>query len=247
MEPMSTQTEQTVPGDETQVEQAAPEQKLEVAPQDEPKEDEVSNPEEDKLSDSEKTFKRLQRRIERLSGKVGATARERDMLRDQLATFQKGEETQPEQDLEARASAKAHEILATQKLKERADATLKAGKALEGFNEALETLREEIPFVDDKRRPTPFFEALLDADNPAKLIHYLGANPEEAAEFENLTPSQIGRRLAKIELKLDVKDKTSNAPTPLTPVKGSNTVKTPDAMTDKEFAAWRRGQIRARG
>ena len=74
-----------VPGDETQVENAAPEQELEVAHQDESKDDDQSPPEEkaeDALTDEQKTIKKLQRRIERLNGKVGATSRERDMLRE---------------------------------------------------------------------------------------------------------------------------------------------------------------------
>lgn len=225
-----------------------PEQELEVAPQDEPEADESETGEEDSTA---KTIKRLQRRIERLSGKVGATARERDMLREQIAKLSEGKEPEEPDDIEAKAEAKARELLKARSLNEKAEATLKAGKKIEGFNEALETLREEVPFMDKGNRPTAFFEALLDADNPARLVHYLGQNPDEASEFEGLSPTQIGRRLAKLELKLDgeSKAKTSSAPPPLKPVRGT----APDSggldepgLSDAEWIKRREKELRSR-
>jgi hypothetical protein len=251
MEPMSTETVDLVPGDQAQAEQAEPEQKTGVAPQDEPQGEDQSPPEDKELSEEQKTIRKLQRRIERLSGKVGATARERDMLREQMASVPKGEDQKTEPDLNAVATERAKEILRTEKLNSRADATLKAGKAIEGFSEALETLRDEIAFADDKGRVTPFFEALLDADAPAKVIHYLGTNPDEAAEFEGLSPAQIGRRIAKLEAKLDgdAKIKTSSAPVPLKPVRGA----APDSggsdekgISDEEWARRRDRELRSK-
>jgi hypothetical protein len=113
----------------------------------------------------------------------------------------------------------------------------KAGKKVEGFDEALESLREEVPFIDGRKRPTAFFEALMDADSPAKLIHYLGTNPDEAAEFGGLSPAQIGRRLAKLEAKLCAEVKTSSAPTPLKPVTarstGGSLPRTPEELLEE--------------
>lgn len=250
-EPMSTETE-LVPGSQPEEAKAEPEQKLEVAPQDEPEEADQSSPEGEELTAEQKTIRKLQRRIERLSGKVGAAARERDMLKEQLSQIPQGEDSgQPSDDIETKAEAKAREILRTQTLNERAAATLKAGKRIEGFSEALETLREEVAFTDAKGRVTPFFEALLDADNSARVIHYLGQNPDEAAEFEGLTPTQIGRRLAKLESKLDgeAKAKTSSAPPPLKPVRGT----APDTgglddpgLSDDEWIRRREKMLRSR-
>lgn len=251
-EPMSTETE-LVPGSQPEEAKAEPEQKLEVAPQDEPEEADQSSPEGEELTAEQKTIRKLQRRIERLSGKVGAAARERDMLKEQLSKLPQGEdfENEPSDDIETKAEAKAREILRTQTLNEKAAATLKAGKKIEGFSEALETLREEVAFTDAKQRVTPFFEALLDADNPARVIHYLGQNPDEAAEFEGLTPTQIGRRLAKLESKLDgdAKAKTSSAPPPLKPVRGT----APDTgglddpgLSDDEWIRRREKMLRSR-
>lgn len=229
---MSTDPNLIAPGgDASQEENTEPEQQTGIAPRDEPEADQSEKPaeSEEEADGPAKTIKRLQRRIERLSAKVGGTARERDLLaqeREQLRTelaALRGEggqaQEQPGRSVEEIAEEKAREILRNQTLNQRAADVLKVGKKLDGFDEALEALREEIPFADRQKRPTPFFEALLDADQPAKLIHYLGTNPEEAAEFDGLSPAQIGRRLAKLEAKLTAEVKTSQAPTPLKPVR----------------------------
>ena len=226
---MSTEPTELAPGSEPpQEENPAPEQNLDVAPQDELEKTE-SPPEKKELSPEQKTIERLQRRVEKLNGKVGATARENELLRQTQQP--KGDDDQtPKDDIEARAEAKAKEIIRDRTLNEKAADTLKAGKKIEGFDEALKTLREEIDFADQNRRITPFFEALLDSDNPAKLIQYLGQNPEEASEFDGLSPAQIGRRLAKLENKLeqDGKAKTSKAPPPIEAIKASDGAATGD-------------------
>lgn len=231
MEPMSTETTQIAPSGEPEQANTEPELKTGTATQDVPADDqsEVTEPE---VEPGEKTIKKLQRRIERLSGKVGGTSRERDLvaqenaeLRAQLAQLRGDEEPKARQpDIEEVAEQKAREILRHQTLNEKSAKALRDGKKLEGFQEALDTLRLEVPFADERtKRPTPFFEALLDADNPAQLIHYLGQNPEEAAEFEGLSPVQIGRRLGKLETRLTegTKVKTSSAPAPLKPLRGA--------------------------
>lgn len=227
---MSTEPTETVTsGGAPQEPNTEPEQQTGIAPRDEPEADQSETPAESEEDGPAKTIKRLQRRIERLSAKVGGTARERDLLaqereqlRAELSTL-KGEGGQAQESagksVEEIAEEKAREIVRSKALNERAADVLKAGNKLDGFEEALEALREEVPFADRQKRPTPFFEALLDADNPAKLIHYLGTNPEEAAEFDGLSPAQIGRRLAKLEAKLGAEVKTSQAPQPLKPVR----------------------------
>ena len=232
MEPMSTETTQTAAGGAPEEAKTEPELKTGTATQDEPADDLSQDAEKAEDGDpGDKTIKRLQRRIERLSGKVGGTARERDLiaqenaeLKAQLASLRGDEDPKTKQpDIEEVAEQKAREILRHQTLNEKSAKALREGKKLEGFQEALEALREEIPFADRQKRPTPFFEALLDADNPAQLIHYLGQNPDEAAEFEGLSPAQIGRRLGKLETRLSegVKVKTSSAPAPLKPLRGT--------------------------
>lgn len=260
MEPMSTETTQIAPGGEPEQANTEPELKTGTATQDEPAEDQSEVPEKAEEGDpGEKTIKKLQRRIERLSGKVGGTARERDLiaqenaeLKAQLAQLRGDDEPKARQpDIEEVAEHKAREILRHQALNNKAAEVLKSGKKLEGFEEALEALREEIPFADRQKRPTPFFEALLDADNPAQLIQHLGTNPDEAAEFEGLSPAQIGRRLAKLETRLSegAKVKTSSAPAPLKPLRGT----APDTggldepgLSDAEWIRRREKALRSR-
>jgi hypothetical protein len=234
----------------TQVANVAPEQDSGVAPADEQvtaDESKGADDEGDKPSDPQKTIDKLLRRIQRQSGKIGGTARERDLiaqenaqLKAQLAELRgEGGQTQEPagQSIEEIADRKAREIVHAETLNKRAADVLKAGKKVEGFDEALEALREEVPFIDRGKRPTAFFEALMDADNPAKLIHHLGTNPEEAAEFDGLSPAQIGRRLAKLETKLGAEVKTSSAPTPLKPVTarsiGGSSPKTPEELLEE--------------
>jgi len=187
--------------------------------------------EEAKASDPQKTIDKLLRRIQRQSGKIGGTARERDLIAQENATLKaqlaelrgEGGQTQEPagQSIEEIAERKAREILQAETLNKRAAEVLASGKKVDGFDAALKDLREEVPFIDSKQRPTAFFEAIMDADNPAKLIHYLGSNIEEALEFATLSPAQIGRRLAKLEAKLGAEVKTSAAPTPLKPVRST--------------------------
>ena len=217
--------------------ETVPEQKAEVAHPDGGDEDDQSivaqgaGDDGEKLTDDQKTIKKLQRRIERLNGKVGGTSRERDMLREQLSTIASRVEDDGSEvpkgtgpaDVERLANERAREMVHMQTLNEKADALLKAGKKIDGFDEAVRTLREEVKFTDGQGRVTPFLEALLESDNPARLVKYLGDNPDEAADLENLTPAKLGRQLAKLEntLEQESKVKVSKAPPPIEPITGA--------------------------
>jgi len=228
-----------------------PEPKAEVAhPVEDGEAEEVKEPEGEKLTDDQKTIRNLRRRIDKLNGKVGATARERELLLAELQQRTSGDESEAKPDVERIATERAQEIVKAKALNEKAEAVLKSGKRIEGFQSAVETLRDEIPFADSKGRPTAFLEAVLDLDSPAKVIKYLGDNPDEASEFADLSPVQIGRRLAKLESKLEGSGKTkSNAPAPIEPLGGARSSVTDlssAAMDDyiklraKQGAAWSR-------
>jgi hypothetical protein len=66
-------------------------------------------------------------------------------------------------------------------------------------------------------------EAILDSDDPAALLHHLGTNADLAADLVGLTPTQVARRIAKleIELKQPKEPKQSTAPKPITPVRSA--------------------------
>lgn len=259
METMSTESTELAPGSEapevkTPAANVEPERDGGVAATDEQTTaDESTDAEEGKASDPQKTIDKLLRRIQRQSGKIGGTARERDLiaqenaqLKAQLAELRGESQQTTEPSIEEVAERKAREILHAETLNKRAAEVLAAGKKVEGFSDALDALREEIPFIDRHKRPTPFFEALLETDAPAKLIHHLGTNPDLAAEFEGLSLSQIGRRLAKLEdqLKQEGTVKSSKAPAPIEPIKGSGGQVSPD-LAKLDFKEYEKARAKA--
>lgn len=212
-----------------------PEQKTEVAQPDATKEADQSKGEGDrpKLTPEQKTIRDLQRRVERLNGKYGGAARERDLMQQQIEQLteqlhsrtSEQEDGEPRQkaskpqDIETLVEQRAAEKIRGETLNAKADALLKAGKKESGFDVALQNLRSEIPFADRSGKPTAFLEALLETDHAVALVMYLDSEPDEAAELANLNPVQLGRRLGKLEAKLqEGKVKTSKAPAPIDPI-----------------------------
>jgi hypothetical protein len=248
-----------------------PEQKTGVAPQDaEAKTDDQSKePEAEpkKLTPEQKTIRDLQRRVERLNGKVGGASRERDLLLQQVEQLsaklserpaeQEEGEDKPQahkpNDIDALVDQRAAEKVYAQTLNAKADALLTAGKKVSGFDAALQTLRSEIPFADRQGRPTAFLEALLETGKSAvDLVMYLDNEPDEAAELAGLNPVQLGRRLGMLEAKLTEsgKVKTSKAPAPIEPITAAGAKQAVnlnfanqadyEAQRAKQGAAWAR-------
>ena len=95
--------------------------------------------------------------------------------------------------------------------------------------------------------------ALLRAEKSDDIARYLADadNADEAQRLNDLDEFQFGLAVAKLQSKLaekSAKPKPSNAPPPIESLRGrGSTTKNPANMTDKEFADWRRSQIRARG
>lgn len=246
-------TEKTDSVIEMKVEPTQPEQKVgDVAPP-EGDQSQESKPEGEPLSDDQKTVKKLLRRIDRLTARNGAASNEARMLREQVATLSKPEQTEDakpltEEDIDRIASQRANDMVRRQSVAQRANAVLESGKGLEGFDAAVNAVAEEVPFTNARGQPTPFIEAVLDSDDPAALLHYLGNNPDEAADFADLSPAQIGRRLAKLEVKLasEPKKKPSAAPKPLSPVtpKAGGSGEPSDGDSVEDWVAKERARIK---
>lgn len=247
------------PADAAQQQEGAPEQNAELAqPQTDaaPEADQSPESEGETLTDDQKTIRKLQRRIDRLTAGRGAATREAELLREQMAQLQQKPQGQDDdepkavsrQDIDRLANERARELHRQQTVAARADAVIKSGQKLQGFTEACNAVAEEVPFTDQQGRPTPFIEAVLDADKPAELLHWLGNNPDEAAALANLSPAQLGRRLAKLEDRLEREGKTSSkAPTPLTPVRGvGQPAKRLEDLDGDDFDKRRREQIAKR-
>ena len=200
-----------------------------------------------------KSLKRMQRRIDKRTADVYRERAEKEQLAQRITELES--RLQPQQEpaidpkqLQSEVQKQAREIARLQVVNEKCNAIAAQGKKeFPDFDAALSGLAAEAGALFDARgRPLPLMDVILEADAPAKLLHYLGTNPDVAAELADLTPTQLARRLDRIEREMTSKPKTSNAPKPLEPVKGHAGSKDPSQMTDAEFAAWRREQIKKR-
>lgn len=208
-------------------------------------------------SEDSKSLKRMQRRIDKRTADLYRERAEKDQLAQRLAEVERrlqpaADETQPnstalEKDVLTRAQQLAQEMTQQQKVTDSVGSVLKAGKALPGFDAACNAVAEDLPFYDDRGKPTAFLSAVLEFDAPAQLLHHLGTHPDLAAELADLTPTQQVRRLDRIERELTSQPKTSSAPKPLAPVKPS----APDtslssAKSDEEWARMRDRELAER-
>jgi hypothetical protein len=107
---------------------------------------------------------------------------------------------------------------------------------------------------DSRGNPKPAADAIFEADDPKSVVEYL-ADPDNAAEAAALAranPIQAGKLVAKLEAKLQAKQTKpapSKAPTPIEAARGQGRSSfegySPN-MSDAEFIAWRRSQIKQR-
>lgn len=130
---------------------------------------------------------------------------------------------------------------------------------LQGYNERAKEARKSLPDFDDvvdQDLPVSqvMIETITESEIGPHIAYHLGKNPDEAERIANLPPLAAARAIGKIEAMLESKltptepAQQSNAPKPVTPVKGTKSVveKDPADMTDKEFAEWRKRQIAQR-
>ncbi len=200
--------------------------------------DETQPPADEKAADADKAAKALQRRIDRLT-------REKYQLRAELDQSRQPKHPDDDHpltndDVETRAEARARELLEVRQFNDRCNEVFEKGtKVSKQFADSLKTLSEEIGGAfDAKGKPTSAMSAILDADEPHKVVLYLADKPDLAAELAELSPSRQIRRIAQLEREMgdEAKPQTSNAPPPPKPVKtggGSNSAPDP-----KDTARW---------
>lgn len=107
-------------------------------------------------------------------------------------------------------------------------------KSIPGFKDALTNLTPFRSLMTNDR-----MEAILEADEPAKVLHYLGSNLDEANEILSKTPIAMARAIAKLETKLSTNPAISKAPAPLEPNRSKSTPGEPadiDAWMERENA-----------
>jgi hypothetical protein len=83
----------------------------------------------------------------------------------------------------------------------------------------------------------PAYLAILETDNAADIVYHLANNPAEADRIAALSPYAQAKEIGKLEDKLASKpNKISNAPTPITPAKGAQSItKSIEDMTLAEY------------
>jgi len=210
--------------------------------------DENQTPADEKATDADKAAKALQRRIDRLT-------REKYQLRAELDQSRQPKQSDEDHqltpdDVETRAEARAREMLEVKQFNDRCNEVFEKGnKASKQFTESLKTLAEEIGSAfDAKGKPTPVMSAILDADEPHKVILYLADKPDLAAELAELSPSRQIRRVAQLEREMgeEAKPQTSNAPKPPQPVKsGGGSSSAPDPKDTARWIAWENEKLLA--
>jgi hypothetical protein len=181
-----------------------------------------------------KSLKRLERRIDRVTAARYQAEAEREQARQEAAQLkarleqfeQQGEQAPKEPQVDPLQLA--NEIATVREINAKSNAIARDGETKYGkdvFVGALRTVIEEAgPLFTQRGTPTAIGEAVLSADEPAALLHYLGTNPDVAAELADLTPVQAARRILRIEIEMSkpAAPKQSSAPRPITPVRASS-------------------------
>lgn len=108
----------------------------------------------------------------------------------------------------------------------------------------LDTLEESEAPMNDM-----LHQAIVDSDLGPQVAYYLAKNPEEAAKMVKMGYGELNRYLGKIEVKLESKPapKTTNAPPPINPARGSASSSVNPYERDlspEEYKAWRAKQKR---
>ena len=87
-------------------------------------------------------------------------------------------------------------------------------------------------------------DAIMASDVAAKVVGYLGNNPEEADRISRLSPVRQIAEIGKIEDKLAAAPQISKAPAPLKPVGGKGSAQTGnlESQSMEEYIAQRRKQ-----
>lgn len=185
--------------------------------------------------DADKSIKRLQRRVDRVTAARYQAEARAQQLEQELSRYRTAQqvEREPQQapsadDIERHVQQRAAEMAAVQQVSERSNAVFNAGvKAFgQGFGESVALVIEEAgPLIAPNGRATPLGEALLDADKPAALLHHLAQNPDIAEQLRGLSAAQLGRRVARIEADMAAKvaePKRSSAPKPIESTRGTS-------------------------
>lgn len=199
----------------------------------------------------QKEIERLRRQVTKAQRNNGRLHQEAQTYKQQVEQYsqqqtpqEQGERREPQAD----PHQLAREIATVEKVTELSNKVAQEGRSkFKDFDASLGTVIEEAgELINSNGKPTAIGAAILESDTPAALIDFLGKNPDLASELEGLTPTQLGRRIERIEaqMKTTVAKPASKASEPISPLKGGsgNVVKSLEKMSFDEYKAARRKQ-----
>jgi hypothetical protein len=210
-----------------------------------------------------------QRALERAERKIGRLVRQREELRAQLTQGLRtppieSDNRPPEADSEplqlSRAELqeliKAEAAKLAPTIKQQQDGIEQRAKLVEGLSkewgsEKFDSLARDLNeafdgLTDTSGKPKAATDAIFESDDPKGLIEYL-ANPDNADEAEQLsrlTDRQLGRAIARLEMKVAAQKKSdkpqpSKVPAPVETGRGQGSInRAPDPANTKAWIKW---------
>jgi len=123
------------------------------------------------------------------------------------------------------------------------DAETARESMMDTFSKQTDAIRAKHSDYDEVvNRPvfTPEMQdAIFESEHGAEIAYHLGKNGREATKIANLSPSQMNREFGKLEARFSavpLTKKISNAPSPIKPVGGAETIqKDPAKMNASEY------------
>lgn len=229
-----------------------------------------------------KTKDKVQERIDELTKKRRVAEREKEFIARKLAAAEeelaKLKAKEPPKDKPKRADFEDDdeyiEALTEWKVEQKlGDQQVKAEKAVkekteksamqqfeEAVDEIVETGKEKYEDFMEVSTKMPLDEKMMEAivhsesdELAADIIYYLGKNPEEAAEIQEMSPLKAARAIERIAIKVSkeedgspsekkpvVKKQLTKAEEPIKPQKSTGGIdKDPNNMSPAEYRAWR--------
>jgi hypothetical protein len=156
---------------------------------------------------AEKRLNRITAQKYAARAEAEAARREADDLRARLATYERKSETENEyqnhlkdSDIHVLAEKLAEQKFIARQFDEKANAIVKSGERefKSDFSSAVKSLQSVGALFNDNGSPTSFLESVMECDEPHKIIHFFGSNPEEAEDLLSLSPRAQARAITKI-------------------------------------------------
>jgi hypothetical protein len=198
---------------------------------------------------AEKAAKKLERRVGRLTAKHYQTAAELEHSR-RAPPADESEDARDQRQLQEHISTAARQQVEAERFTAKCNDVFDAGtKADPKFGDAFKAVSDEVGgLMTPKGGSTPLLDAILDSDQPHKLISHLAENPDLAAELADMSPVRQLKRLGQIEKEMAAPKSTpepSAAAKPVKPVTPAAPSGAPDAKKDPAaWIAWRNKQGR---